>query len=369
MPSPVLNVAPAPSPALSAPASNAAATDAAQTATGQPANPFAAVLQRQIHDQTAANQPSKDLTPLPIAEDAAMPTAAQPQPDALSALAPMLAGIVQAQQTPKNSDKADAKKTDAEDAAAATIPLAAPIQMPSVALPTTPAKPAESASAEQPAGFGAVSRQTANLAGDGLQDAVSRAGSGKEAASHDSFESLLAAPKEPALLAAGQAVASNAAPAPTHAAASAATPVASPVGTPAWNGEIGDRLAWMATRHESRAELVLNPPHLGRLEISLSMNGDQANALFVSANPAVRDALENAVPRLREILQDVGITLGQAQVGTESFGQPSNQGENGDNHQARGLGRDEDGLPSAGFAAGTPVQWARQGNGLVDTFA
>jgi len=45
--------------------------------------------------------------------------------------------------------------------------------------------------------------------------------------------------------------------------------------------------------------------------ISLSMSGDQANAVFISASPEVREALENAMPRLREILADAGVTLGR----------------------------------------------------------
>ena len=61
------------------------------------------------------------------------------------------------------------------------------------------------------------------------------------------------------------------------------------------------------------------------------MTGDQATATFVSANPAVREAIENAVPRLREVLADAGVTLGQTQVGSDSPQQSANGNENGDN--------------------------------------
>ncbi len=128
----------------------------------------------------------------------------------------------------------------------------------------------------------------------------------------------------------------------------------------------------MVGRLESRADIVLNPPQMGRIEVSLSINGDQATATFVSANPAVRDALENALPRLREILQDAGISLGQTQVGAESFQQSANNRENGDN-SFRGNGRHGDSGTSAteGLLAGNtaPAQWLRRGSGLVDTFA
>ena len=97
------------------------------------------------------------------------------------------------------------------------------------------------------------------------------------------------------------------------------------------------------------------------------MNGDQANAQFVSANPAVRDALEAAMPRLREMLADAGVNLGQTQVGSESANNAANQSanrqENRDN-QSRASG-DVAGLGQISAAA----PWLRQGNGMVDVFA
>jgi flagellar hook-length control protein FliK len=150
------------------------------------------------------------------------------------------------------------------------------------------------------------------------------------------------------------------------------TQVATPVGNHGWDGEVGEKIAWMANRNESRADLVLNPPHLGRIEVSLSVNGDQANVSFASANPAVREALENAVPKLREVLQGAGISLGQTQVGAESFQQQANNRENGDNpnrgnSSGRGIDTALSNVVSTGSSSAS--QWLRRGNGLVDTFA
>jgi flagellar hook-length control protein FliK len=100
------------------------------------------------------------------------------------------------------------------------------------------------------------------------------------------------------------------------------------------------------------------------------MNGDQATATFTSANASVREALENAMPRLREILQGSGVSLGQTDVGAESSQQSAGRGENGDN-PARGRGRDVDTAAPHGLALGenAPADWLRRGDGLVDTFA
>jgi flagellar hook-length control protein FliK len=138
------------------------------------------------------------------------------------------------------------------------------------------------------------------------------------------------------------------------------------VGSPGWDGALGQRVVWMATQHQQVAEMRLNPPNLGPLEVRLTISGDQASAQFVSHHPGVREAIESALPRLREMLADSGITLGNVQVGAESFaqGQASDQGGNASSRQG--------GFPAAEVAEPLP---ARAGllvlphQGMVDTFA
>lgn len=96
-----------------------------------------------------------------------------------------------------------------------------------------------------------------------------------------------------------------------------------PLGQTGWHDEVGQKLTWMVGNNRQQADLVLNPPQLGRVEVSLTMNGDQATAIFTSSNPAVREALENSLHRLREVLADAGVSLGQTQVGSESPNQPA----------------------------------------------
>lgn len=134
-----------------------------------------------------------------------------------------------------------------------------------------------------------------------------------------------------------------------------------PLGTSQWQQEFTDRIHFMSRHNEGRAELVLTPPQLGRIEVTLNINGDQASALFVSANPEVRTALEGAMDRLREALANSGIALGQAQVGAESSGQ-SGDGKNTSAH----------GRPLAGDAQEAPVTsaaWTRHSNNMLDVFA
>lgn len=144
--------------------------------------------------------------------------------------------------------------------------------------------------------------------------------------------------------------------------------VTTPLGSRQWESAIGNSLVLMANNQQQRAELILTPPHLGRIEVSLSMSGDQATAIFVSPNPAVREALESAMSRLRETLADAGVTLGQVQVGAESFRQPSGERGNGHNpaHGAA-LGRLGD-IGSMTVVAAVGMTTSGSGRGLVDVF-
>jgi flagellar hook-length control protein FliK len=142
-------------------------------------------------------------------------------------------------------------------------------------------------------------------------------------------------------------------------------PVHTPAGQQAWAEDVGNQVRWMLGRAESKAELVLTPPNLGKLEVSIHLNGDQTTAQFVASSQAARDALERAMPQLREILQQAGIMLGDANVST------SQQGAGGEGQEGRG-NRGGRGEAIAGEAADTGSStgvWLRQQQGMVDTFA
>lgn len=140
-------------------------------------------------------------------------------------------------------------------------------------------------------------------------------------------------------------------------------PVHTPTGQSAWAEDVGTQVHWMLGRAESRAELVLTPASLGKLEVSINLNGDQTTAQFVAATQAARDALEQALPRLREILQQAGINLGEASVSTS--GEQGARDEGGQGRRGGGRGGEARGDSVAGAAAG----WSRRQEGMVDTFA
>ncbi|MDC8444839.1 MAG: flagellar hook-length control protein FliK [Nitrosomonas sp.] len=106
---------------------------------------------------------------------------------------------------------------------------------------------------------------------------------------------------------------------------------------PRWSNEFAQKIVWLAHQQHQVAELRLNPAHLGPVEIMLSLSGDngtQASAQFVSPHLAVREAIEAALPRLREMMAESGIQLGDVMVGAESF-QRQEQGERQSHQHAK----------------------------------
>lgn len=98
-----------------------------------------------------------------------------------------------------------------------------------------------------------------------------------------------------------------------------------PVGQPKWGNEFAQKIIWLTSQQNQVAEIHLNPAHLGPVEVMLSITQDQATAQFLSPHLAVREAIEEALPRLREMMAENGIQLGNVMVGAESFQQDNKQ--------------------------------------------
>ena len=159
----------------------------------------------------------------------------------------------------------------------------------------------------------------------------------------------------------------------TQKAAPAATPEtvpspSTPVAHADWGKDVGDSVVWMTRQNVQTAEISLNPPHLGPLQISLNVNGDQATAVFASPHAEVRQAITDAMPQLREMLAGAGINLGQANVGAQlqqqanqNAQQPFNGGRSGSDNAI---------LPDTSApGTATAPSLVRRGHGLVDLFA
>ncbi|MEN0038861.1 MAG: flagellar hook-length control protein FliK [Cellvibrio sp.] len=100
------------------------------------------------------------------------------------------------------------------------------------------------------------------------------------------------------------------------------------VGTPQWSQAVGDKVLWLAAQNVSSAEIRLDPPELGPMQVKVSVNQDQANITFTSPHPVVRDALDQQLNRLREMFSEQGLNLVNVDVSDKSFAQQEReQGE------------------------------------------
>lgn len=142
------------------------------------------------------------------------------------------------------------------------------------------------------------------------------------------------------------------------------------VGAKGWDQALGQKMIWMVAGEESSVQLSLNPPDLGPLQVVLSVNDNQIDASFVSAHLDVREAIEAASPKLKEMMENAGISLSgfsvsaQAQSSDHAFAQAQQQRSmtNANNPAKLENGNTEN--PSL-HQTRSPVS---TGKGLVDTF-
>jgi flagellar hook-length control protein FliK len=143
------------------------------------------------------------------------------------------------------------------------------------------------------------------------------------------------------------------------------------VGSNGWDQAVGQKVVWMVAGGKQTAELTLNPPDLGPMKIVLSVHNDQASAQFTAAQPEVREALESAMPKLRQMMSDAGVQLAGFSVGTQTPNQQNPQQFASSNSNGSG-GNFADNASDAGLSL--PVSAAAAAGkvsvqiGMVDTF-
>ncbi|MDP4030051.1 MAG: flagellar hook-length control protein FliK [Gallionella sp.] len=147
--------------------------------------------------------------------------------------------------------------------------------------------------------------------------------------------------------------------------------VTTPLGHQGWANDFSQKISWVASQQNQIAQLHLNPPNLGPLDVVLKISGGEATALFASPHGAVREAIESALPKLREILADNGIMLGNTTISDQTpRDRNMDQFMGQDFNKAAQREIDDTASGSVGLSSTTePVAPVRRHNGMVDTFA
>ena len=257
------------------------------------------------------------MVPAPAATTPAAPAAAQATEvtsDNFLLMLGQLLGAPVAQSTTKPVTAAQSETTDSEaEAATQDAALITGVPIPVV---TTPIQsPAVAAGEAQPAAAITAARAGTVAADSAAAKELLRADEGSQPASNSN-------PAQPLALSATDMsqqlrVAASPDPGPQRT-------LHHSVGTSAWADELGTRMLLMSDRGQHSASLRLNPENLGPLEVRISVRDDQASVWFGASQSDTRAALEQALPRLRELFASQGLSLADTGVHHEA---PRDQGK------------------------------------------
>ncbi|ABZ76019.1 flagellar hook-length control protein [Shewanella halifaxensis HAW-EB4] len=96
---------------------------------------------------------------------------------------------------------------------------------------------------------------------------------------------------------------------------------------------MNQQLITMVSNGVQHAEIRLDPPELGHMMVRIQVQGDTTQVQFQVSQHQTRDLVEQAMPRLREMLAEQGMQLTDGQVSQGSGG-------NSDGEQGSGRGND-----------------------------
>ncbi|MEE2730503.1 MAG: flagellar hook-length control protein FliK [Pseudomonadota bacterium] len=143
------------------------------------------------------------------------------------------------------------------------------------------------------------------------------------------------------------------------------TAMQSPLQSREWAGEMTQRLVMMVSTKLSSARIQLNPQEMGTIDVKVAVKHDQAHVVFTSQVAPTRDALEQAIPRLREMMEQNGVALGDVDVrdqgARESHDQAGGQQRRGE-RAAESAAASDDGAESTATNSSVAL-------GLVDYYA
>lgn len=140
-------------------------------------------------------------------------------------------------------------------------------------------------------------------------------------------------------------------------------PVNISFGKPEWAGMVAERATMMAAQNITSADLQLDPPELGPLQVRVQVNHDQVTVSFISANANVRDALDQTAMRLRDLCDQQGMNLVDVDVSDHPRQDAESEQENPTSSATGTLGLDGESV------ATDHESISLQANGGIDSYA
>lgn len=144
----------------------------------------------------------------------------------------------------------------------------------------------------------------------------------------------------------------------------ASTSLATPVGAPAFPAHLAAEVATIGLAGVEHAQIELRPRELGPVRVELSMSGEAARIAFSAAHPDTRQAIEQSLPILKDLLAERGLMLAGASVSDGGAG--SGRAATGDGAPHR---HGEPARESRGAPATTAPRLAAARRALLDVYA
>lgn len=87
-----------------------------------------------------------------------------------------------------------------------------------------------------------------------------------------------------------------------------------PVHGPRFADGVGQQIVVLAQHGIHEARMTLSPPEIGPVDVRISVASDEASVQIAAPTAAARDAIQDALPRLREMMEQSGLRLQDAGV-------------------------------------------------------
>lgn len=109
-----------------------------------------------------------------------------------------------------------------------------------------------------------------------------------------------------------------------------------PAKTPQWSQAFGQRIVFMSNNSLQQAQITLNPQSLGQIQVTLQLDKDQKmHVNLVAQSGIARESMENALPKLREMMAEAGIDLASVDIREQkSFSEHASNHSNESEKQA-----------------------------------
>ncbi|CAD5285661.1 Flagellar hook-length control protein FliK [Alteromonas sp. 38] len=131
--------------------------------------------------------------------------------------------------------------------------------------------------------------------------------------------------------------------------------------------QLHEKIRWMVNARNSMAEIRLDPPELGSMQVRVNVSGDAASVSFIVQSQHAKDALADAMPRLKDMLAEQGINLGESEVRKDN----SSQNGDGSGQQLAGNGVPSQDIDGEFDEGSTVIEQSvtREAKGGIDYYA